>query len=76
MPVAFTADSRNNRRPFVDAERQKVADIRAGGAFALDQHHEVVGVPRKALASFFQCPVQIIEQDVGQQRLRVCRPDG
>lgn len=30
MPVAFTADSRNNRHILVDALRQKMADLRAG----------------------------------------------
>jgi len=38
------------------------------GPFALDQNHEVVGVPRKAVASPFQRPIQIVKQDVGQQR--------
>jgi hypothetical protein len=37
------------------------------GPITLDQNDEIVGVPREAVAAPLQFPVQIIEQDVGQQ---------
>jgi hypothetical protein len=37
-------------------------------AFAPDQNQRIVGVSREAMSSAFQFPVQIVEQNVGQQR--------
>ena len=59
----------------VDRQLEPSVEIRGetgldalAGPYALDQNHQVVGVPRKAVSPSFQFPVQIVEQDVGQQR--------
>jgi hypothetical protein len=35
--------------------------------FALDQHHQVVGITHETMPSPLQFPIQIVKQNVGQQ---------
>lgn len=40
----------------------------SGGLFAAHVDAEIVGVPHIAMSAFFQLPVKLVEQNVGQQR--------
>ena len=38
------------------------------GAFALDKNDHVIGVAHEAVAPLFQLAVELVQQDIGQQR--------
>ena len=45
-------------------QSQRLFGLRLGRA----EHHEVIGIAREAIAGLMKLPVQVIENDVGQQR--------
>src|SRR5205823_8206910 len=36
--------------------------------FGLAEHHEIIGIAHEAIAEFVELPVQMVKDDVGQQR--------
>jgi hypothetical protein len=72
---AALLDLRHLALVLVDRQLEPPAEVGGQTGFdalarpnAFDQHQQVIGIPCKTVPPSFQFPVQIVEQDVGQQR--------